>query len=72
MSLENIKTTLFFELEQLFAEAAADEAGGDTKSYHAKLATIAGISELLGMETKLTTVTLDLWSPGNANDGSSE
>ena len=72
MSLENIKKTLYFNIEQLFAEAAVDEASGDTKAYHAKLVTIAAIAELLGMKTKLTTITLDLWAPGDTEGGSVE
>ena len=70
MSLENIKSTMFFELEQIFAEAAADEAAGFTRAYNKKLGVIATIAELLGMKTKFTQITLDLMAPVDSEDDS--
>jgi hypothetical protein len=60
MLLENIKNAIHLNITELFAVAAIDELTGDTDGYRAKLETIAKIAELLGMETEITTVTLDL------------
>ncbi|MCL2577811.1 MAG: hypothetical protein FWE27_07160 [Defluviitaleaceae bacterium] len=60
MTLENTKNSLFLSLNELFAIAAVDELSGDTKAYRAKLETIAQVAELLGMETEITTLTLNL------------
>ena len=60
MSLENFKNSVHQEINELFASAAVDELSGDTKAYREKIHTIAQIAELLGMETEITTVTIDL------------
>ncbi|MCL2225573.1 MAG: hypothetical protein FWB96_11465 [Defluviitaleaceae bacterium] len=60
MPLGNFKMALYQELEELFATAAVDELTGDTDMYKAKLDMLAQIAELLGMETEITTHTLNL------------
>jgi hypothetical protein len=60
MPLENIKNTIQQNIAVLFANAAIDEISGDTKGYREKLTTIAAIAELLGIDTEIISVTLDL------------
>jgi len=58
--LENIKNAIQQEISILCANAAVDELSGDTEAYLQKLTTIAQIAELLGIETEITSITLNL------------
>jgi len=55
-------------IDELFATAAVDELTGDTKEYRAKLEVIAQIAELLGIDTEITMVTLNLREDAPVND----
>lgn len=58
--LENIKSNMHLGIDELFAAAAVDEMAGDGEAYRARLAVIGLIAELLGMDTEITTATLQL------------
>ncbi|MCL2355583.1 MAG: hypothetical protein FWC70_00310 [Defluviitaleaceae bacterium] len=60
MALENIKNTVHQNISELFASAAVDALTGDTEAHRTKLEIIAQIAELLGIETEITTVTINL------------
>jgi len=60
MSLQRIKKEVYQNLEELFAFAALDEMADDTPAYQKKLETIAQIAEPLGIDTEITTVSIDL------------
>ena len=60
MSLENIKNHIHQGVNELVATATLDEMAGDSEAYKEKLCTIAQVAKILGIETKITTVSLTL------------
>ncbi|MCL1882134.1 MAG: hypothetical protein FWF81_00035 [Defluviitaleaceae bacterium] len=58
--LENLKNTIHQNINELFTSAAMDEMTGDTPAYKEKLATIAQIADVLGIDTEITTATISL------------
>ena len=63
--LQNIKSKIYQELEELFTLTAVEEMTGDIKAYKKKLATIGQIAEILGVDTEVTVVSLDLRREGS-------
>jgi len=59
-------------IDELFATAVVDELTGDAKEYKAKLEVIAQVAELLGIETDITIVTLNLREDATPTDDSNE
>jgi len=59
-------------IDELFATAVVDELAGDTKEYQAKLEVITQIAELLGINTEITTVTLNLRKDAPLTNGLDE
>jgi hypothetical protein len=55
-----LKNEIHQSLDELFATAAVDELTGDTKAQKAKYVIISRVADALGIETEITTVTLDL------------
>ena len=68
MSLDHIKNSLFLSLDELFATAAVNNMAGDSEAYRENLKTIGKIAEILGIETEITTVTIDLKSEDSQMD----
>ena len=62
--LESIKSELHLRLNELFTEAAVDKLAGDADGYKAKLLKIAEISDVLGVDTKITYVSINLREDG--------
>ena len=60
MSLQRIKNEIYQEVDVLFETAAVDEMSGDMEGYRKKLDTIAQIAELLGIETEITEITMQI------------
>ena len=60
MLLEPIKNAIHNGVNELFAAAAVDEIAGDMDAYKKKLDTIGQIAEALGIDTEVTTITINL------------
>lgn len=58
--LDNLKNAIHQSINELFASAILDEMAGDTANYKEKLQTIGQIAELLGLETEISTATINL------------
>jgi len=60
MPLDKIKNTIHQSVNELFATATVDELTGDIDAYRTKLGKIAQIAEILGTDTEITEITLNL------------
>jgi hypothetical protein len=58
--MENLKNVIHQSFNELFATAVLDEMAGDIPSYKEKLQKIGQITEILGLETEITEITLKL------------
>ena len=58
--IENLKNTIHQSINELFVSANMDEMAGDMAAYKEKLHTIGQIAELLGIETEISTTTINL------------
>ena len=58
--LESIKSELHLRLNELFAEAASCELTGDMDGYKSKLSKIVQIADVLGVDTDVTCVSVNL------------
>ena len=59
-SLDKLKNKLHQGINELFVTVAMDEMTGDDEAYRAKLADIAIIARVLGIDTEVETTTLYL------------
>ena len=64
--LDNIKNMIHQNINELFATAAVDELANDIPAYKDKLYTIAQIAEVLGIDTEIVTVSLELKPEGGS------
>ena len=58
--IENLKNTIHQGINELFVSAVVDEMAGDMTAYKEKLHTIGQIAEILGIETEISAVTINL------------
>ena len=59
-SLEVVKTEIYKKLEQEFMMAAMHELTDDMESYKKSLEVIAKVATLLGIDTRITRVSIEL------------
>lgn len=69
--LENIKNTIYQNLNALFALAVVDQMAGDIPAFREKLKTIAGIAEMLGIETEITSISMNIKTGETARENAS-
>ena len=58
--LETVKDTIHKKINDLFAEAALDNLAGDSEAYKEKLQIIALVAETLGVDTEITSVSINM------------
>ena len=65
--IENIEKAAYQHLNELFTTAKLDEMTGDIPAYKKKLGKIAQIAQILGVETEIITVAINIKSGETAN-----
>jgi len=58
--MEKLQNTLYHSLNELFSLAAVDEMAGDTAAYMKKLEKISQIADILGVDTEITTIRINI------------
>ena len=58
--LEKLKIRIYQDLEALFTTAVVDEIAGDMRAYRSKLNEIAKIAEILGIDTDIISVNINI------------
>ena len=58
--LDNLKNAIHHNINELFTSAVMDEMTGDIAGHKEKLSTIAKIAGILGIDTEITTTTINL------------
>ena len=58
--LENIKNAIHLRVDELCASAAVDELTNDTEAYRAKLEALGIVAKALGINTEITSVTINI------------
>ena len=67
--LENIQIAIQQGIEELFANAYMDEITKDIVAYKEKLKTISQIAELLGVDTEVTMISINIRTGDIVVDG---
>lgn len=58
--IDNIKNAIYQNLNELFIGASVDEMTGDFPAYKEKLKTIANIAEILGVNTEVVSIAINI------------